>query len=57
MCNEAIIQKPKDSQLNSTRKAVDESDKHTVLFMQKVMGLNECIKYLQNQRRKKLNNG
>jgi glycerol-3-phosphate responsive antiterminator len=57
MSNKAIIQKQKDSRLNYTDKAVDRSNSHRVLFMQKVMNLNDCIEYLQNQRKKKLNNG
>jgi len=57
MSNKAIIQKQKDSRLNYTDKAVDRSNSHRVLFMQKVMNLNDCIAYLQNQRKKKLNNG
>jgi len=57
MSNKATIQNQKDSRQSHSGKAVAPSDKHRVLFMQKVMGLNECIEYLQKQRRKKLNNG
>lgn len=57
MSYKAIVQKQKDSERKFARKEVPINDKHRVLFMQKVIGLNECIEYLQNQRKQKLNNG
>ncbi len=57
MFNKPIIQKQQDSERKLARIEAPVNDKHRVLFMQKVMGLNECIEYLQNQRKKKLNNG
>jgi hypothetical protein len=55
MSSKAVNQKEKIYRVNYSSKAVAIGDKHRVLFMQKVMGLNECIEYLQNQKKKKAN--